>query len=526
MNKNNFYRIISYLMIISGIVGLGLILYYILFVSSGYYHADCTDTIMWAEAALEGNGLMNPDFGYACLMPFGGELLMMPFVAIFGVGMKAQLMGMAVFALIFTFALVYLCKSMGLSYKYCSVTVFTVLLVISASPKLREIFWCHIIYYSLGVLFLMVGLAFVINLLKNEVPKIRHFIFLLVWTMLCATNGSQALTLYILPVLAAVVAERFFDLKTPFFNKSNRREGLVVLAMGAGTVIGLLIAKLLNGDITAGYQSGYSGFDNMSDWADNFINILPELFRLFGITSVTGELFSLDGIMMLIRIICVLILITVPVIMLCMYKKFEERSYRLMILAHTFLSVLIIMGWVFGKLNAACWRLSPILATSAILCVMFVRYLYKTKALARLTAIIIIPVSIVLFTIFADICTDAANGQSDENKKLEAISEYLAENDLEYGYATFWNANIITLMTDSDIKVRCISVDNNRISQRFYQTNINWYKDNSYNSYFILLTDSEYGQYLGMDFFPEPQNLLEYEDYHILVYDYNIMEWK
>lgn len=80
-------------------------LYY--FISKGYYHADCTDTITWAEAVLDGKALMNSDFYYACLLPFGGQLLMVPFVAIFGVSMTAQLCGMVLFAICFGLALAF-----------------------------------------------------------------------------------------------------------------------------------------------------------------------------------------------------------------------------------------------------------------------------------------------------------------------------------------------------------------------------------------------------------------------------------
>jgi hypothetical protein len=89
------------IMLLSGLFATALVLYFIIFVSKGYYHADCTDTILWAEAVLDGGALMNEDFYYACLLPFGGHLLMVPFVAMFGVSMKAQIIGMSIFAVLF-----------------------------------------------------------------------------------------------------------------------------------------------------------------------------------------------------------------------------------------------------------------------------------------------------------------------------------------------------------------------------------------------------------------------------------------
>lgn len=534
MNQNNaipsirhdFKNALKVMMTISGIAVLGVVLYYIFFISKGYYHSDCTDTITWAQAVVDGKSLINPDFKYACLLPFGGQLLMVPFVAIFGFGMKAQLIGMALFAIIFTASLVYLCRSMNCSYRWCSVTVAVVLLILSASEKLREIFWCHIIYYSLGILFLMIGLALTINILKSEKPKLHHIIILFIWTILCSTNGSQAITIYVLPVIAAIFAERFFDMKTPLFASNNRKSFFIITIMILAMLFGIFLSFIINGDAIASYQEAYSKFDKKSDWINNFLNVILGIFTLLGIDASNCELFSLDGIFILIKIICALIIMIVPVIMLFMYRKFQDISYRLMILAHTVLSILILMGWIFGLLNTACWRLSPMLATATILCVMFVKWLYDNKYFVRLSAIIIIPLSFVLMMSVIDIAQNAVDGQTEENKQLESVSEYLEENNLEYGYATFWNANIITLLSDSKVKVRCVNEYEGLITKSYYQTNVNWYKDNSYDRYFLLLDSDEYTAYTENPLFLEPMEILCFEDKYILIYNYNFMENK
>lgn len=74
MKKRNKKEILN-LAFESGILLIGifsflLVLYYVIFVAKGYYHSDCTDTIMWAEASLDAKALMNEDFAYACLLPF------------------------------------------------------------------------------------------------------------------------------------------------------------------------------------------------------------------------------------------------------------------------------------------------------------------------------------------------------------------------------------------------------------------------------------------------------------------------
>lgn len=526
--KHMLYDILKYLILFSGFIIFGILIWYIVCISKGFYHSDCTDTILWAEAMIDGKTIMNPDFGYACLLPFGGNLLMLPFVGIWGVSMKAQIAGMVLFAILFTLSLVYMCRTMGLNYKWSSLTVASVLLVLMASPKLREIFWEHIIYYSLGIMFLMLGIGFVFAILNSEKLSIRHIVLLFVWTTLCSMNGSQALAIYCLPVIGAIVVERFLDSSKPLFGKANLKEGLIMAVMLVAVLMGLLLAKVVNNDIVAGYQEGYSGFDDMSDWSANFLSIIPEAFRLFGITTGGYDqytLYSVEGIFALVKIFFVLAVLLIPVVMLIMYRKFEEKSYRLMILAHTILSLIIIVCWIFGTLNTACWRLSPIFATGTILCIMFIRWIHNQKPAIRFVTVPSLFIALVLSLIISDVLALSEDNQSESNKQLSAVSQFLKDNDLEYGYGTFWNASIITLMTDSDVKVRVItSTNNGDLYPRLYQSNVNWYKDNSYDEYFLILDSTEYNRYTYTENYKEPKTYYCYENLHILVYDYNVME--
>lgn len=509
-----------------GAVSIGIVFFYIIFISKGYYHADCTDTITWAEAVLDGKALMNSDFYYACLLPFGGQLLMVPFVAIFGVSMTAQLCGMVLFAICFGLALAFLLRSMNFSYKWSVFGVSALFLIVSISEKLREIFWCHIIYYSLGLLFVMVGLGLLLRVLNYEKSKKKYMILLLIWTVLCSMNGIQALTIYGLPVLAAFMANIFFDVKTPFSSKKNEKKYKIILALILAIIVGILLGKIANGNIVAGYQEGYSEFSKQSQWLDNFLSFVPQWFTLFGVEAGRGTLiYSCEGIIELLKIICSLVVLIVPIIMTIMYNKFETIAYKLMILTHSFMTALILLGWVFGSLNTACWRLSPIVGTSVILCIMFAKWIYDKKQYHRMFAIIVIPIEI-LMIISAIGILKINNTRSESNQALENVIDTLEKNNLQYGYGTFWNANSITLLSDNDVKVRCINVNESGVSPRAYQTNINWYKDNSYKEYFLLLKADEYVTYKYSENYVEPIKEIKSDNYFILVYNYNLLENK
>lgn len=515
------------LMLLSGIFATVMVLYFIIFVSKGYYHADCTDTILWAEAVLDGKALMNEDFYYACLLPFGGHLLMVPFVAMFGVSMKAQIIGMSLFTILFIASLVFMAKAMGFTYKWASVIVATVMTTMCMSEKLREIFYTHIIYYSLGLLFLFIGMGMIIRLLKSEKLTLKWMIPLGIWTVLASLNGVQSLAIYGLPALAAMVAELFLDVNTKIISKENMNKIILIIFFGAAVLLGYSLVDVVNGDIVAGYQDGYSGFSAQNKWIENMLSVFPSLFSLLGVTF-DGDtmIYTTEGVLVLLRVIFGIMLLVIPVIMLCMYRKFEDIAYRLMILTHTFLTALIMLGWIFGSLNTANWRLSPIVGSSLILCVMFMRWIVRNKKFMRFSAVIAVPMCIVLMTTVGEM-KNLEDGTV-ANKNLETVREFLEENNLEYGYATFWNANSITILSDSKVKVRCIrQKSDGNVAIRIYQTNKNWYSNLSeYEEFFLLLDRGEYNEYINAEGYEEPKKLLKVLDKYILVYDYNIMEGK
>ena len=75
---------------------------------------------------------------------------MLPLVAIFGESYTANAIGMLIFFLLFVISAYFMLKQLRLSQNWSLFfTVAILILFLSTSGKLREIFWQHIIYYSL-----------------------------------------------------------------------------------------------------------------------------------------------------------------------------------------------------------------------------------------------------------------------------------------------------------------------------------------------------------------------------------------
>ncbi len=484
-----------------------LIGYYVLLPSRTVYHSDTTDTLMWAIASYEGKSLFNPDFNYACLLPFSTSLIMTALIPIFGVTMTTHVLGMLIFFLLFTGALIWMCRSMDWSWKWTSVMTFTVLTILSGSEKLREIFWGHTIYYSLGVLFIFAGLAMLFRYMdasvalqknsdstaakKSGKKALVYFIVLAVWFVLTGMNQTVSITIFSLPVLAAIFCERWLDTNDKLFCGKNRRTLLLFVILAVCMLIGYLITSIAAGDITAGYQSAYSTYSPMHEWVNNLLKFPNQWLGLMGVGIKDGEpLFSSNSIQNLIMLIANVVILVLPLLALIFYKKIEDAKFRILILTHWFVTLLIMLGYICGKLSSANWRLTPIAATAVVVSVAFLRWSIPKISLQRIVSLMMVPVFLTCLINAAVIIKMPPTGY--KNAVLYKLANALEMNGLDYGYATFWRANSITVVSDSRVECRGVDVNDNGINPSRYQSLNKWFKDQpDQEKYFLLLTMDE-----------------------------------
>jgi hypothetical protein len=81
------------------------------------------------------------------------------------------------------------------------------------------------------------------------------------------------------------------------------------------------------------------------------------------------------------------------------------------------------------------------------------------------------------------------------------LVEFLEKEGLEYGYAEFWTAQATTVISDSKVKVRPITISRaDSIDPYLYQSNANWYKDQEgVEKYFVALSTYEYNSVASTD---------------------------
>ena len=484
-----------------------LIGYFTLFPSRTEFHSDSTDTLMWAVASRDSGKLFNTDFHYACLLPFGTSMIMYALIPLFGVSMTTHVLGMLIFFLLFTAALIWMLREMKWSWGWISGAVFVELMICSGSEKLREIYWGHTIYYSLAVLFQFVGLAILFRCLdsykkldsaKTEETQKYSRIALYVmmgllglWFTLTGMNQIITIATFSLPMIGALFCERWLDHSTELHSQKNLRALTLIGIMAGGMVLGFLITKGAAKDIVAGYEGAFSNYDTMDSWVEHIEGFGKAWMTLLGVDMRDGEkLMSAKSVGWLLTFFTGIILLAVPVIALFCYNKMKDRKLRLLVLSYWLMTLLIMVGYILGKLSSANWRLAPIVGMSAVVTFAFFRWAAGEVKWQRFISLLMIPVLMVC-TITSFTILKMKPDNTGENH-LYRIARGLEAQGLTYGFATFWNANGATVAADSKVQLRNVTIEEGRCYPYRYQTLDKWYDAQpGQDRYFILMDAGE-----------------------------------
>lgn len=512
---------ISALSVVLAILSLGICLYYIVCLSKGDFHSDCTDSLYWANATVESGKVFDENFRYAAMLPFSASLWFIPIIKLFGVTMRAQIIGMSVFLVLFTTAIWFMCRSMNWSVRATCSMISALLLILSGSEKLREIMWGHVIYYSLALLIICVGTGLVFRFEKHfagllsSAKKKKSIAGAVIFGALTAllfagnaTNGFQMIAIATVPVLAGIFAERFFDGRQKLFSSSSIPAAVMILTVIVSTLCGLVILKLLKGEKAAGYTSVYSMFSGISDWYGNFTKLFSQFPELIGISiKKSDRMISKEAIVYLVRLAGMLVITVIPLVGLFGYKKLHDKGTRFVLWVHLSLTAVILFGYICGRISNANWRLTPIIGSSVMATVAIFREwldgIFPKKSTdeaennekcneKRVCLRLGVILSAVIVMFGAVNFNEIRKMPRDYEHPLEAVANDLEAHGLEYGYATFWRSQALTMLSDSKVRVRETLVKSDGVITDYYQSSRLWYEDQpGIDKYFIMLSDDE-----------------------------------
>ncbi|MCR4806513.1 MAG: hypothetical protein K5857_02445 [Lachnospiraceae bacterium] len=502
-----------------------MVLYYILAKERIEFDSDFTDTILWAEAMLTGNGLFDPKMYYAYTLPFGGSLLMMPFVAVFGVGYTAHALGFILFFAIFVFSLYKFLRSMDFSVEGSMIAAAVILLMSLPTKDTRMIMWGHVIHYSLGLLFVMIATA-VCSGIDLKLPAFlgenrKGSLLLIILTALFCTNGLTTILFFFIPFYGALILERFVNIKDELLCTENKNTAALSIAglcaAGGGFILSALVQRLSG--VTTVYESLFKTIPTWQEWVWDFMERLRVmLVCTAGELSAQTPMESTTGIRVMYMAFVSMVVIATPLIAFFAYRRIENKNIRIYMLSHIILLLSTLFIYDFSLARGTAHRMVGLYMTAVTVTVIFMMWLLKEGALARFGALLAIILSVAcLFSVYGVV---SLRGQN----RYDGLIAVLRDNDLHRGYAEYWSAQVTTVLSDQDITVAPVIIsEEGEITPRMYNSRKDQFEaEEGIDRYFAFLSAWEY-ETTKDTVCKDASKVIPYdEDGYIVIFDHNL----
>lgn len=535
--KPGAYIIISVISLLLFLFACGIVQYFIwsdLFVQE--FDADVAENVIWAQAAIESGKLVNPDFYYTHLLPFGGQLIFIPVVQHFGVTLYALRLGMSICSALFALVLAafFLCLDWGFPLSFSSAAI--ILMFLSGTSKLRDIFWSHVVHYNLPLFYLLLAFIFLsMTFRKSKKVRAAGLIGFEICLVLGSANDIAVFLFFSAAFFCGVVLERFLSVGIRgIVKKENLR---IIIQTLAGILVGFLLGKALTSNASTAYAEMFSQYSAADEWIQNLLAFPNNWFTMF--TTLPEEnipFFSSVGIKLLIRLAAALFIALLSVRSFFVFSRVRSQLERIFFCVHWFISAAILFFYVFGVISSTSWRIIPMFFTSLVTVLIVLKndlHDLKNKVPAVQLADFGTAVSVLLYagicsvTVFhQSISTDLWFGQG-------TILKTLADHSLSYGYnLDYWFTNSITVLTDERIRVREVILRNDDyLIPSYHQSNIHWYEDQpEVDRYFLICQEDEFWRHPefaegAIETYRATQNRTFYEGpagFFIFVYENNI----
>ena len=424
-------------------------------------HSDTVDTLFAAAASRDAGAIASPTFHYPYFIPFGGSMLVLPFLPLFGTGIATLRCGMTVFLLLFVLAAVALFRSLKWNRATCWLAVALVLTVASATPKMREICFGHVLFYSLGTLFFFWGLAIAPDPAEEEATTRRErmlrkalFFFCMAWAASC---GKPLLLYAVVPVIGAWILVRCADPRP--FSKSRDGSALLPSVLGAG--VGLTVFLLLSRNLLPiEYAGPYELFSPPSQWWDN-LGKLPErwISLLCPIDKEPVPIASGAGLPVAGQIALALLLAFAPILGLVRIWTFSRKE-KMLLAGHWILVAEVLFYWVFGSVSDANWRLCPVALSSVASTACVVKNLLCSETVFGRRAAATMAVFIAAVCILGNLRTSLLPGNGVIWRDRDSLIPLLETIGVQDGYCTdFWFCNVTTAISGNRFRLRDVWTD-------------------------------------------------------------------
>jgi hypothetical protein len=353
-------------------------------------------------------------------------------------------------------------------------------------------FSCYILYFSW-------------EFLRSSARRKTHFGLGLFLVILLAfwSNPQRAAVSYALPLLATV---SYYTLNHAIVGTYSNREvrnglqllALILLAIVAGGVFHIITLSDVNNMAGTG-QARWLSYEEMTR---NAAFSLKGFLAIFGgLPSAGSGVVGMKGVYEAIRITSTIALLAL--IPYSLRKSLQQKLGGAWFVA-SFAIVAVLLVLFVQILTTVPDMIDPVASSRYLvpsLLLLFIVVLANSHKFAEMPLLALASFSMV--TVFitssypAFIGSNLAPGMGrwsmvQQPHPLQDLSGFLQKNGLRYGYASYWNAGVLSVLSDEHVLVRQIVIDRGLPMPMRHLSSNRWYHPSTWQGEtFLLLTTQE-----------------------------------
>ncbi|MBP5450667.1 MAG: hypothetical protein J6Y16_00355 [Treponema sp.] len=297
------------------------------------------------------------------------------------------------------------------------------------------------------IAFCFLGLFY--GLIYNNYSKKRKTVYLCLFYFLSFISGISGIryilyfefplaVLYIWKQTTVFVEQKKqFTIKSFFFENDKIKISFISLIISG---IGYLANSLLLSKIYSFEDFTTRTFKIFGDIGA--VRVLGDILSIFGYQN-NVSVFTPGG------IINILIYIFIVFFLICLVKSLKNETNEKFKEFHSFVVIMIVFN-TFSIVSTQYFDRYLILPFIFVIPCIILFIKNKSINIIHRT---ILTLSFTLITLTSSFLVYENSLCGNANQDKENISNFLKENDYHYGYASFWNANVLTYLTDGKVEL-------------------------------------------------------------------------
>ena len=511
----NHHKIKTYFAYAIVFANLALLALYIVFTYKQFFHSDAATKMLLTAEILKHGTIIPPDWYFlnGDIWVFFIHLPLLFLVKIFGYGWSSYVLNSLIYLGIYGWMILYFMKYMKVDF-LSKVLLFV--MAFSALSYPNTVMFFGELSGIEEAIFIFASLGLLLSFKENPSKKIYWLMAILIFAF-AVGNPGRAMIYHVAPVFLVTIL-LFID------TRSKRYLTLASAILISFVLAYAVYAVVLSPNVQMIYNRNNLSF---ASYQEIFMNIdlffqgLFSYFSLVGSSSTPVESFT--GGLYFFNFLFVLFLLTATVKM----TELKTRNITIVnIVSFYFLFYFIVIGYLYIFANPLARDQTtfryfrPLFYLAMIFLALYVDTFSKvTKTL--LISIMLLYLTAMNYQNFPGTLNPRVLKNIDNSH--QNVADYLVDQNLSYGFASYWNAGTTMALTGNKAIVAPIFID--RFAPQRWLSSEDWYHHYQAKRSFLLLTKNEYhnlkstiDKYLTKG----PVEKVDIDNYVILIYDYSI----